>query len=109
MSTYMLVDRTSDWFYDEDVELDPYLCSIQILKSLSTRQVQGIKYNRVQMVRSLLNRGSQEALDSLDAALVILSSRNLVDIIAKENLSSVITITEKGLAALQSFLEEYKK
>lgn len=107
MSTYMLVDRTSNWFFDEDIDLDPYLCSMQLLKSLSTRQVQGIKYNRVQMVNTLLKRRSQEALDTLDSAIVILVSRNLLNIIESpsNSLDSVLHITKNGLEALRQFVE----
>jgi hypothetical protein len=106
MSTYMLVDRTSDWFFDEDIDLDPYLCSMQLLKSLSTRQVVGIKYNRIQMVHNLLKRRSQEAIDAIDTAIVILVSRNLLKISAGDSLDSVIHITEKGLKTLQKFAEK---
>lgn len=107
MSTYMLVDRTIDWFFDEDIDLDPYLCSMQILKATSTRQVLGIKYNRVQMVHNLLKRRSQEAIDTLDNAIVILVSRNLLKITegAGNSLDSVIHITDKGLETLQQFME----
>ncbi|SEL85357.1 hypothetical protein [Paenibacillus sp. OK003] len=108
MSTYMLVDRTSDWFFDEDADLDPYLCSMQLLKALSTRRVQGIKYNRVQIVNTLLKRRSQEALDTLDSAIVILVSRNLLNIIESPNnsLDSVLHVTENGIEALSRFLED---
>ncbi|SMF86576.1 hypothetical protein SAMN05661091_3430 [Paenibacillus uliginis N3/975] len=108
MSTYMLVDRTSNWFFDEDIDLDPYLCSMQLLKALSTRQVQGIKYNRVQMVNTLLKRRSKEALDTLDSAIVILVSRNLLNIIesSSNSLDSVLHITKNGLEVLSRFAED---
>lgn len=104
----MLVDRTSDWFFSEDIDLDPYLCSMQLLKALSTRQIQGIRYNRVQMVHSLLKRRSQEAIDTLDSAIVMLVSRNLLRISESKgnSLDSVIHITEYGLETLQRFTEE---
>lgn len=105
----MFVDRKDEWFYDEDLELDPFLCSIQLLEKLSSRQKMGLKYNRINLVHSLMNRRSVEAVSTLDTAIVILTSRRLITIENESEFNSKILITLEGLKVLDQFKEELEK
>ncbi|WP_276356339.1 hypothetical protein [Cohnella caldifontis] len=105
MNVLMFIDRPKDWFFDEDVELDPFLCSIQLLERLSSRQTFGLKYNRISLVHNLIGRRSNEAINSLDTAIVILTSRRLIKIENESEFNSQILITNEGLHVLKQFKE----
>jgi hypothetical protein len=100
----MIIDRFEDWIFFDDVDINPYFISITLLQKLSTNTSRGLLYNRIKLLNELLNNGGSNALKSLDQAILILTSRDLINIIEKHNYDSRIFITEKG----QSVLKEYK-
>lgn len=62
MKTQMIVNRINDWFSIEDLELDIYMLSMNILLKLSTRRCAGLVYDRVNLTMTILNRKSAEAI-----------------------------------------------
>lgn len=105
----MLINRTEDWFYFTDLALDPHYIAMTILHRLSTRKKVGLRYNRVELIRKVIDKKSEEALKAFDVSIILLSSRKLISIEKGKGLECNLFITEAGLKALDIFKEELKK
>lgn len=105
MIAKMIVNRTTDWFQIKDLELDSCVLAIELLKRLSTRPKAGFKYDRIKLADSLLNRKSSETIQSVDDAIVILVSRELIEFEEIRYGERKIAISEKGLDALKYYKE----
>lgn len=105
MRTKMIINRMSDWFQIEDTELDLCSLSISILDKLSSRPVQGLKYDRIKLADIILQRKSAEIVRSIDNALCVLISRNLIRFETQKFGKKKIFITELGKKALRDYKE----
>lgn len=106
MKTQMIVNRVSDWFSSEDLELDIYMLAMKILLKLSTRRSAGLIYDRVKLTMTILNRRSAEAIEALDKSMVLLVSRKLIDFdISEKNGIRKIFISELGIKAVNRYEE----
>jgi predicted transcriptional regulator len=101
----MIFSRTDDWFSSYDSILDPFLLAIHLLRQLEKRTSLGIVYDRLEIIMNLSNKTSSEALSSLNNAISLLISRNLISVKKEESLRRKLFITDKG----QKFLESYNK
>lgn len=104
----LFISRADDWFFFEDAQLDPCFFAMELLARLQSRPKVGLEYNRVTLLASILNRRGQMALQALDSALVLLSSRELISISEHDDFSCRLFITERGSAALHQFREVLK-
>ena len=106
MKTQMIVNRINDWFSIEDLELDTYMLSMNILLKLSTRKCAGLVYDRVKLAMTILNRESAEAIEALDKAIVVLISRRLIILNDfQKNGVRKIFITDLGIEATNRYKE----
>ncbi|PWW30558.1 hypothetical protein DFO73_103452 [Cytobacillus oceanisediminis] len=109
MNSTMIVNRTTDWFVFDDIHNDPFYLSILLLEKLSTRTKMGLKYDRLQLINDLVDQKSVKSLKTLDQAIVLLSSRSLIELKThKDGLTTTIYINEKGKRALEGFRKELK-
>jgi hypothetical protein len=109
MNTQMIINRTDNWFIHDNVQADPYYMSILLLERLSTRLKKGYKYDRLKLIKELTNQKSVNALKILDQAIMLLSSRSLIQIKTDyKKFESTILITEEGLRAYKEFRRDYK-
>ena len=106
MKTQMIVNRINDWFSIEDLELDIYMLSMNILLKLSTRRCVGLVYDRVNLTITILNRKSVEAIEALDKAVVLLLSRKLIrfDDFQKKGVRKIF-ITDLGVETTNRYKE----
>lgn len=106
MKTQMIVNRINDWFSIEDLELDIYMLSMNILLKLSTRRCVGLVYDRVNLTMTILNRKSAEAIEALDKAVVLVVSRKLIrfDDFQKNGVRKIF-ITDLGVEATNRYKE----
>ena len=104
----MIVNRTENWFYFEDVNLDPFYLAILTLKKLSSRIKTGIKYNRVELICSIADKKSEDALKAIDMSILLLASRNMISIREAKG-ECKIFITEHGTKLLEKYKGELKK
>lgn len=101
----LLLARASDWFKSFDPALNPYLFSISLLKRLEKRKIHGIIYDRLEIIVTIGNRTSFESIKTLNSAITLLFSRNLINIVRDGgSVRKKILITEKGI----NFLEKFK-
>lgn len=106
MKTQMIVNRTNDWFRIEDLELDIYMLSMNLLVKLSARRQRGLVYGRVDLAMTILNRKSVEAIEALDKAIVLLVSRKLINFDnSQKNGVRKIFITDLGMEATNKYKE----
>ncbi len=108
MQTKMIINRMNDWFQIEDIELNICNLSMNILKRLNTRQIQGFDYDRVKLAYEILNRKSAETIKAIDDAICVLVSRNLVVFEDKKQGRQKILITELGKCAIKEYEELIK-
>lgn len=109
MKMQMIVNRINDWFNVEDLELDIYMLSMSILLKLSTRKCAGLVYDRVNLITTILNRKSVEAIEAFDKAIVLLISRKLIIFEnSQKNGEKKIFITDLGLEATNRYKELMK-
>lgn len=109
MKTQMIVNRINDWFRIEDLELDIYMLSMNILLKLSTRKCLGLIYDRVNLAITILDRKSVEAIEALDKAIILLVSRKLISFDnSQKNGVRKILITDLGLEAINRYEELMK-
>lgn len=104
----MIIDRFDDWIFFDDIDINPYFVSIHLLQKLSTNTNRGLLYNRVKLLNELIHNGGSNALKSLDQAILILTSRDLISIVEKQNYDNRIFITEKGISVLKEYKMEMK-
>lgn len=101
----LLLARSENWFRSFDPTLNPYLFSINLLKRLESRRVQGIVYDRLEIIMSIGNRTSSESIKTLNSSITILFSRKLIEIARDgKNLNRKISITSEGI----EFLKKYR-
>lgn len=108
MRTKMIINRLTDWFQVEDVELNVCSLSMTLLDVLNRRPIQGLTYDRVNLAYEILNRKSAETIKAVDESICILVSRNLITFENKKNGQQTIFITELGMSALNEYKELIK-
>ena len=108
MGTRMIINRLTDWFQVEDVELNVCSLSMTLLDALNHRPIQGLTYDRVNLAYQILNRKSAEMIKAVDDSICILISRNLISFENKKNGQQTIFITELGKSALNEYKELIK-
>lgn len=108
MNIASFITRFSDWFEIEDVAISPFYLGIVLLSKLNKRKVRGLKYDRLHLIQTLIHRQSVNALSAIDAALVLLISRNLVYIDNKNFLKPTLFITDLGVNVLNRYIKEVK-
>lgn len=106
MKTQIIVNRINDWFRIDDLELNIYMLSMNILLKLTTRRHAGLAYDRVNLAMRILNRTSIEAIEKLDKAIVLLVSRKLIIFDnSQKNGVRKIFITDLGLETVNKYRE----
>ena len=105
MIAKMIVNRTIDWFQIKDLELDSCVLAIELLEKLSTRPIAGLKYDRISLSSILLHRRSAETIDIVDDVIVILISRELIELEEIKYGERKIKISEKGINAINHYKE----
>lgn len=106
MQTQIIVNRINDWFRIDDLELNIYMLSMNILLKLITRRYAGLDYDRVNLAMRILNRTSIEAIETLDKAIVLLVSRKLIIFEnSQKNGVRKIFITDLGLETVNKYRE----
>lgn len=110
MNTTMIINRMDNWFVFNDVYNDPFFVAITLLERLSGRPKMGLEYNRLDLIGKLKHEKSQKSLESIDKAIILLSSKSLIRIKddAQKMCSSTLYITPKGLVTLEKFRKEMK-
>lgn len=106
MSIEMIVNRYTNWYSIVDSGVDPFFLSIVLLEKLEKNMKRGLNYNRIDLINVLSKRNSNESLDALDKAIVILSSRALIEITYEKELVSKIFITQLGKEVLDNYRKE---
>lgn len=109
MITTLIVNRLDDWFIFEDTHNDPFYLAISILEKLSTRLKIGLNYNRIDLIKRTSTEKSVDALRALDQAIILLTSRSLIEVRENEKgFGSTMFISTDGLDVLKSFRKEIK-
>ncbi|MEO4022045.1 hypothetical protein VKA11_20790 [Bacillus paranthracis] len=108
MNTTMVINRMDNWFVFNDVYNDPFYVAITLLERLFSRPKMGLEYNRLDIIGKLKHEKSQKSLESIDKAIILLSSKSLIRIQdnAKKMCTSTLYITPKGVLALEEFRKE---
>ena len=101
----IIINGMSDWYRVTSINADPFYTAITILDKLSTRTKAGIKYNRREISIDIMEQTNEEVINTLDKAITLLISRQLVTLEQHKN-RKVIMITTAGQAALTRFKEE---
>jgi len=76
----MIINGMSDWFPREDLSIDVCNLSIAILKRLLSRKVIGLKYDRLKLAQTIVNRNNYEAIIAVDKAIILLTSRKPIEL-----------------------------
>lgn len=109
MITQLIINRTEDWFVFDDIQNDSYYLSIVLLEKLSKRPKKGIKYNRLTLIKELARKSNVNMLSTLDQAILLLSSRSLIEVKTNsKNMETILLISKKGTEEFQKFRKEHK-
>ena len=99
----MLLSRKEKWFSSYDANLNPYILSINLLLLLSKKRTRGLIYDRMELIKLLDDRTSFEAINSLNTAIVLLQSRNLISFSNNNDLRSRIHINDNGMKLIEKY------
>lgn len=70
---------------------------MNLLLLLNKKRIRGLIYDRLELIKLLDDRTSSEAIDSLNTAIVLLQSRNLISFSKNNDLRSRIHINDNGI------------
>jgi len=106
MTKRIIINRMTDWYQLTSVNSDPFYVAMTMLEKLASRPKRGVKYNRRNISKKLMEQTNEEVIRTVDKAVTLLLSRELVQLCPSISGEKTLTITEAGNNALKQFKEE---